>query len=71
MYSVNIKLKSGENLIVEDLVKIDHKNSRDGSNVSETDFEDFQVYTGYTYRFIGKTIVIISGMEILYLEFSN
>ncbi|UZQ86005.1 hypothetical protein ODU73_000398 [Thermoclostridium stercorarium] len=65
----NITLKSGKNIIVDDLQSINKQNSTDSSIKKITDFSTFFLLKGQRLSFVGqKSIVTLMSDEIEYVE---
>ena len=72
MWAANIQLKSGKNVLVEDLQSINKQSIVDSSVSKITKFDEFHLLHGQRLSFVGKsTIVTLLSDEIEYVELNK
>jgi hypothetical protein len=69
---VNINLKSGKNMVVDELEYINERSPVTGDAKKITAFRDFYISRGYELTFVGRTTsVAVSSNEIEYIKFDS
>jgi len=69
---VDISLKSGKNIVIDNLKSINKQSSTDGSVAKIVKFDDFYLTKGQRLSFVGETaIATLTSDEIEYIEFKQ
>mgnify|MGYP000910280877 CR=1 FL=1 len=72
MWTADIYLKSGKNIIVRNLQSINKLSSTDSSITKITDFQEYHLLKGQRLSFVGElTVVTLLSEDIEYIQISK
>lgn len=66
-----IQLKNDKYVDIEEVkeVKYSYPHSERVTNIEIDNIHDLKIFDGANYVFVGKSTVVVSGSDILYLQF--
>ena len=73
MYTVEIKLVSGDHLVIEKVTAVEVTSGTDGkvTVVQPQDFKTLVPFSSKAYSFIGQQLFVVKGKNIEYLCFKK